>query len=443
LIKTDETGNEEWNKSYGGIKGDEGFGIFQTSDNGYMIFGNTNSYGSVNQNVWMIKANKYGNEQWNKTIGGIKHIQAYSVQQTNDYGYIIAGKININNDIDVWIAKINRDGDVQWNTTFDRSEYDHGYSVCQTNDNGYIIVGRTKNIVSEYADVWLIKTNSNGNIQWDKIYGGNESDKGFCVQQTSDEGYIITGDTQSFGSGGFHNKDIWLLKTNAVGKEEWNKTFGGEGANDVGKSVFQHPDGGYVICGHTWSYGNGWSDIWLIRTDSNGTEHWNKTFGGTQWEYGQSFIQTTDKGYIIAGWTDSFGNGEEDVWLIKLEKENAPPSVKIINPEKGYYHFSGIPLFPTLLDLIADTISIGGFRLNPIQIKATDNDTNGGNILVTLLINDKDQGPGTLNQETGYYEWKWTERALGKYQLKVRAEDIYGAISDWKSIQVWNFCIFN
>jgi hypothetical protein len=443
LIKTNGNGEEQWNKSYGGPKEDKGFGVFQTSDNGYLIFGNTNSYGSVNQNVWLIKTNGNGEEQWNKTIGEIPHIEAYSFQQTKDNGYIIVGKININNDFDVWLAKINKYGDVQWNTTFNRSIYDIGYSVRQTNDNGYIIVGRTENNVSDNADVWLIKTNSYGNIIWEKIYGGNEGDKGFCVQQTSDGGYIITGETQSFGSGGLYNKDVWLLKTNSVGGEEWNNTFGLGGGSDIGSTVIQLADDGYVICGHTWSYGHGWSDIWLIRTDNNGTEQWNTTFGGTKWEYGQSVIQTTDKGYIIAGWTDSFGNGEEDVWLIKLGFNNTPPTVSIENPKKGYIHFSGFPLFPTLLDLIDETITIGGFRINPIQINVRDNEQNSDELLVILVINGIDQGQGKWNPGTGHYEWNWSKRTIGNHYLKVRAEDIYGAISDWESMRIWNFCIFN
>ncbi len=118
---------------------------------------------------------------------------------------------------------------------------------------------------------------------------------------------------------------------------------------------------------------------------------------------------------------------------------NQPPIVEIMNPKEGYFHFSGISLFPTALNLLADTVSVGGFRLKPIQVNALDNDEMGG-LLVILFINNETKGYGTWNPETGYYEWQWTGWALGIYRLRVRAKDIYGLVSNVASIDVWNFC---
>ena len=212
-----------------------------------------------------------------------------------------------------------------WEKTFGWSNEDYneiGYSVQQTTDLGFIITGvelYTEDMppYEDYSDVYLIKTDSSGIEQWSKRFGEEYyNDVGYSVQQTTDGGYIITGETRSFGNG---SVNVYLIKTDANGIEQWNKTFGGV-STDVGRSIQQTTDGGYIITGYTWSFGNGSADIYLIKTDANGIEQWNKTFGGTDNDYGASVQQTTDEGYIITGYAESFGNGDdEDVYLIKTD----------------------------------------------------------------------------------------------------------------------------
>ena len=211
-----------------------------------------------------------------------------------------------------------------WEKTFGWSNEDYneiGYSVQQTTDLGFIITGvelYTEDMppYEDYSDVYLIKTDSSGIEQWSKRFGEEYyNDGGYSVQQTTDGGYVITGYTESFGNG---SADVYLIKTDANGIEQWNKTFGGV-STDVGRSIQQTTDGGYIITGYTWSFGNGSADIYLIKTDANGIEQWNKTFGGVSTDVGRSIQQTTDGGYIITGYTWSFGNGSADIYLIKTD----------------------------------------------------------------------------------------------------------------------------
>jgi predicted secreted protein len=306
-----------WNKTFGGQGDDYGCSVQQTSDGGYIIAGSTSSYGTGALDVWLVKTDSGGNEQWDKTFGGQYDDQARSVQQTADGGYIIAGWTNSAGagGFDAWLIKTDSSGNMAWNKTFGGSGHDFGYAVQQTSDAGYIIAGVTNSTGAGGLDAWLIKTGSSGNMAWNKTFGGSGNDHGYAVQQTSDAGYIITGVTNSTGAGSY---DVWLIKADSEGNMAWNKTFGGQG-DDVGLSVQRPSGGGYIIAGVTKSAGAGGEDAWLMKTDSEGNEQWDETFGGQADDVGYSVQQTSDGGYVISGWTESTGAGGYDAWLIKAD----------------------------------------------------------------------------------------------------------------------------
>jgi len=328
VIKTDINGDILWTKTFGWALGDWGMAIQQTGDGGYIIAGSTYSHsGAEHDDVYLIKTNSSGESVWMKTFGGQYIQRGYFVEQTLDAGYIIAGWTEPIGGADVYLIKTDHSGNAQWIKTYGGTGGDRGYSVTQTSDSGYILAGETSSFGAGSWDVYLIKTDDNGDTLWTKTCGGSEWDCGESVQETSDCGYVIVGYTYSFGAG---LSDIYIIKTNMFGDTLWTRAYGGVGW-DIGKSIQETADGGYVIAGYTTSFGAGSWDVYLIKTDDNGDTLWTKTCGGSGMDYGYSIQQTIDDGYIVVGWTDSFGLGFDDVWLLKLEPDIGVGEEKTIN----------------------------------------------------------------------------------------------------------------
>jgi hypothetical protein len=308
LLKTDTNGDTLWTKSFDGLC----FSAQQTTDGGYIVIGFDNDVADV----WLIKTDAHGDTLWTKTFDGLRRGWGNSVQQTTDGDYIITGRTNSLGYFtgDIWLIKTDANGDTLWTKTFGGSGVDFGNSVQQTTDGGYIVTGSTASFGAGDSDVWLIKTDGNGDTLWTKTFGGSGNDRGSSVDTTSDAGYIIAGDIESFGAG---DSDVWLIKADADGDTMWIKTFGGKNV-DGGGSVRQTTDGGYIITGWTESFGVGGADVWLIKTDAYGDTLWTKTIGGNSNDLGRSVQQTADGGYIITGWTESFRTSHRDIWLIKI-----------------------------------------------------------------------------------------------------------------------------
>ncbi|HQI40797.1 MAG TPA: T9SS type A sorting domain-containing protein [Ignavibacteriaceae bacterium] len=317
LIKTDKNGNQQWIKAYGGNADDEGYSVKQTTDGGYIIAGYTKSYGAGANDVYLVKTDASGNQLWDRIFGGSQDDYAYSVLQTSDGGFLLAGfSFSYGNGGDILMIKTNSNGNLVWQKTIGGISSDGAMYMSPTSDGGYILTGWTLSYgPGAIGNAFLVKTDSLGNQQWYNYFGGTDADRGYAVQQTTDGGYILTGYTGSFGAGLY---DLLLIKTDSLGNQKWMKTFGGTG-RDYGNSIQQTTDGGFIILGYTLSFGAGNEDFYLIKTDANGNTEWFKTLGGIYSEVGYFVRQTNDGGLILVGHTLSFGAGLHDVWLIKME----------------------------------------------------------------------------------------------------------------------------
>ena len=301
---------------YGGTEGDEAHFIQQTADGGYILTGYTRSFGAGSSDIWILKLSSAGDVEWQKTYGGNASEGAGSIQQTADGGYIVAGNTGSYDpgNFDAWVLKLFSNGDVDWQKTYGGNAGEGARSIQQTEDGGYILTGRTESFGAGSGDIWILKLSPTGDVEWQKTYGGNARDSAYSTQKTEDGGYILTGITESFGAGDF---DFWVLKLSSTGGVEWQKTYGGN-ARDDACSIQQTADGGYIVAGATESFGVGRSDCWILKLSSTGDAEWQKTYGGNTWDVAFSIHQIVDGGYIAAGTTESFGAGRSDFWILKL-----------------------------------------------------------------------------------------------------------------------------
>ncbi len=316
LVKLNSTADTIWTKIYSGTSLDLANSVIQTSDGGYMIVGHTLSFGAGNKDMLVIKTNDVGDTLWCKTIGTTDVDVATSVKQTTDGGYIITGNTysSATTFYGAALIKLDATGTVLWNKIFSGVGSYNGEDVLQTNDGGYLVVGEAFSNISG-INVGIFKTNNAGDTLWTKVYGGVGDEYVYSVTQTNDQGFIIVGQTNSYGAGA---TDVYVLKLDSMGVLEWTKTYGGT-QDESGSTIQQTADGGYIICGSTASFGAGSWDVYLIKINASGIPAWSKTYGGTGLDYGMSLKITPDGGFIIAGFNSTFGAGARDFYIIKTD----------------------------------------------------------------------------------------------------------------------------
>lgn len=306
-----------WTKTYGG-PGIEAFRfVRQTSDNGYVLAGIS---GIDNLDYYVIRTNSTGDTIWTRTYGGNQSEEADCIQETSDDGFIICGATNSfgAGGTDVYLVRTDENGDTLWTRTYGGDLTDWGFAVQQTSDDGFIVAGWSDSF-SASTDVYVVRTNALGDTIWTRTYGGNMLDVAYSIEQTSNGGFVITGIHESIKPSGNIVFDMYLIKINEEGDVLWTKTYGGN-HNEIANFVQETTDGGYVLAGMTGE-GTGSHNFYLVKTDSNGDTLWTRAWGGLGDDMAYSVKQTNDGGYIVTGDSESFGPLEHNIYIVRTDQD--------------------------------------------------------------------------------------------------------------------------
>lgn len=317
-------------KTYGSVYGNQANAIISTNAGGYAVAGWYDVEGSFTAEFYLVLIDAQGDTLLTKTYGSKVDTTAnltvngsgnegYNLIQTDDDGFFFIGERHEfpGGPSEVFAVKINATGEMEWSKTYGGFDNEYGLSVHQTDDGGYAIGGFTESFGTGTRNFYLLRTNSFGDILWTKTYGGTSIEAANQIQPTSDGGYIMVGYSFSFGAG---NSDIFVIKTDEDGEIIWEKTYGGD-LNDLGLSITLTEEGGYIICGGTESFGAGNSDVLIVKINADGEVQWSKTYGGSGYELGASITKTANNDFIIAGYTRSFGAGGEDFYVLKIDTQ--------------------------------------------------------------------------------------------------------------------------
>ncbi len=416
LVKTDANGNMQWNRTFGGHKTDNGHGILQTMDGGYIISAITESYGAGSADAWVIRTDATGIELWNKTYGGYSYdLAEKTILLTPDENFLIVGStlsFGTGGSRDGWLIKIDADGNEQWNKTYGSQDSEHFWEAHITSDGGCVMIGYVDNSSTDRRDAWVVKTDNNGDLEWDKKFG--PAHQGLSIHQTNDNGYLLLSEVKDTVFGGYLN--AWMVKIDEDGDEEWTKLFitpHGEDRFAVHHNIQLTHYGDYILTGVTnaklpvYSVG----DMWLTKTDENGNILWEKIIGGSEYDSTYTVDLTSDGGYIISGMTKSFGTGDNfNAWLVKVsDYENKRPN----KPEKPDGKTRGKP----------------GTEYTYSSV-ATEPDNE-------CLYYIWDWGDGNYSYWLGPYESEQDAEATyvwepkGEYSVRVKVKDVYGGESFW------------
>ncbi|MEW6592839.1 MAG: hypothetical protein AB1305_04085 [Candidatus Hadarchaeota archaeon] len=319
LAKIDSLGSVLWLKTYGGAASESGHSVAGTPDGGYVVAGWTSSSGNGSDDVYLVKTDNSGENIWARSYGGTGTDWGESVALAENGGFMVAGRTNSSGvgGSDFYLIRTDSSGENIWTRTYGGTADEWAFSLRATDDGGYIIGGYTSSYGAGRDDFYLVKVDASGAVTWENTYGGDNNDRCFSVSQTSDGGYIAAGYTSSFGAG---SEDAYLVKTDNSGAVTWTKNYGGAYA-DRGYSVSQTDDGGYIIAGYLSPKGTGTRDAYLVRTNSSGDVLWTKTFGGVGLDRFYSVAQTSDGGYIAAGGTS--GAGQSDIYVVKVNSSGS------------------------------------------------------------------------------------------------------------------------
>jgi predicted secreted protein len=405
LIKTDAEGNQQWSKTYGGRGNDQSRAVQQTSDGGYIIGATTQSFGAGGDDIWVIKTDASGNIVWQKTFGGTNQDHCNAILQIPSGEYVLIGDWDLGGTSDLLVMKLDSEGNELWTRVYSGDKFGFGHSIQMTSDGGFILLGGI-NLYGD-SDMWLIKTDANGIMMWDKTFGERTPETATSVIQTRDNGFLLGGWILPSDL----NKSILLIKTDGEGNRLWEKKIEAGHAKEPYTNTLgldETTDGSYIVAGEKIVSND--KNAWVIKTDVNGNILWDMTIGGLSDEYSCGIQQTNDENFIVVGATKSYGVGGYDMWLIKVSQGNGTLP----------------PLKPTINGPASGTVN------NEYPYTSSTTDPDGDQVYYLW-----DWGDGNSSGWLGPYnsgatcESNHTWATKGGYNIKVKAKDTFGAESPW------------
>lgn len=312
LLKINDKGEKILEKVFGGPKDDFGYSII-CEDDGYLIVGGTKSFGKGNTDVYLLKVDKEGNLLWQKTYGDKGADEGWKILKVKDNNYLIVGKTNSKGNYDVYVLKVDKEGNLVWEKNFGGKGGDYAYSLSPSLDNTFFIVGTT-NSFRENTDVYLLKIDGDGNLIFEKNFGKDGFDFGYGIKSLEDGGAIIVGNTNSFSE----DTDVYIIKIDRDGNIIWEKHFGGKGS-DSAFNIEKTFDGNFILVGGSNSKGFGGSDLYLLKITKDGELLWEEFWGGSDLDEGWGIISLPD-GYIACGRSESFSTANSEVFVVRLRE---------------------------------------------------------------------------------------------------------------------------
>ena len=316
-----------WNETYGGYYVESAQSIIKCPG-GYAIAGWTNSSGKGDLDILLLRIALDGTYLWNKTFGDVEEDKGFQVINCQAGGFALASTyMNVtaaSDNTDFLVTRIAGDGTVLWNYSYSGPEQtpsywigDLGRSIVECLNGDLVCAGVTLTAIGN-SDVWMFRLSSNGQRLWDRTFHNLDIDRCYnphSLVQCSDDGFAFACYTYN----NTQTNRVWLIKTNAAGIHQWNKTFGDLIGYQRPEALVECSDQGFAIIANTQSFGAGNSDAWIIRTDRFGIQLWNKTYGGTEEDSGGQIIEMPDYGFTFIGGTHSYDEGQGDIWLVRTD----------------------------------------------------------------------------------------------------------------------------
>jgi hypothetical protein len=372
-----------WEKTYGGAGDDRAFGIVPSGDGGFLVVGSSTSFGTGKTPIgWIVRTDFQGNKLWNKTYEEKISCEIRNAVKINNGFLLVGNKFSLNGDSEGWLLRIDESGNVLWSETLGESGINRIFSATVTT-NGYVLVGFVYPWGSINSKAWMIKTDTDGKVQWNRTYGTSGENAFRAILAIENNQYVVAGYTNSMGNGDY---DFWLVKTDQSGDVLWSRNYGGP-KSDMAYALTRTEEG-YMIVGETHSFGEGDANAFVVKTDSDGTPLWEKAYGGSKFDVANAITPSSSGGYVITGSTFSFGKGQRDFWIFKVDhdgevlwsrtqgREGFEEAYAIVEVAKNQFVLAGW----------TNSIGNGNYDYYVVKMKAPVSNNDSGAISLSYLI---------------------------------------------------------